>query len=417
MTHAPFRIAACIAMLGAAVAHAQESVVAPQLTLSGYGTVGAMHSDNDRADYLVDAFHPSGPGHTRSVSADPDTRLGLQVSAQLTSRLSAVVQVLSQQRYDNSYRPTVEWANVKFQVTPDLSVRGGRVVLPNFMVTDTRLVGYANPWIRPPVEMYSLVPVTHNDGVDASYRFATGNLAHTFQITFGGSDSKFPNASGFEAGEAKARDLVAANHTIESGSVSVRFSAGQAKLTIAAFRPLFDAFRQFGPQGSAIADKYSVDERRVTFAGLGASYDPGKWFAMAEWARFDTHSIVGARSAWYLSGGYRLSKVTPYATYARIKADSGNSDPGLSLTGLPPQAAATAAILNATLNAQLGTVPVQNTASLGVRWDFLKNAALKVQYDHVELGANSRGTFGNVQPDFQRGGTVRLISAAVDFVF
>ena len=84
---------------------------------------------------------------------------------------------------------------------------------------------------------------------------------------------------------------------------------------------------------------------------------------------------------------------------------------------MPPQIAATAAFLNATLNAQLGVIPVQNTASLGVRWDFAKNAALKVQYDHVELGASSHGTFGNVQPDFQRGGTVRLISAAVDFVF
>jgi hypothetical protein len=379
--------------------------------------VGVMHSDNDRADYLVDAFRPNGPGYTRNVSADPDSHLGLQVSTQLTSRLSAVVQVLSQQRYDNSYRPTVEWANVKFQVTPDLSVRLGRVVLATFMVTDTRLVGYANPWIRPPVEMYSMVPVTHNDGVDASYRFVTGSLAHTTQVTVGGSDSKFPNASGFDAGEAKARDVVAANHTIESGYANVRFTVGQAKLTIAAFRPLFDAFRQFGPPGNAIADKYSVDERRVTFLGLGASYDPGKWFAMAEWASFDTRSVVGKKSAWYLSGGYRISKVTPYATYARIKADSNDSDPGLPLAGLPPQVAATAAFLNATLNAQLGVIPVQNTVSLGVRWDFAKNAALKVQYDHVELGANSRGTFGNVQPDFQLGGTVRLISAAVDFVF
>jgi hypothetical protein len=40
-----------------------------------------------------------------------------------------------------------------------------------------------------------------------------------------------------------------------------------------------------------------------------------------------------------------------------------------------------------------------------------------VQFDRVALGAGSRGTFGNVQPDFQPGGIVRLVSAAVDFLF
>ena len=64
------------------------------------------------------------------------------------------------------------------------------------------------------------------------------------------------------------------------------------------------------PAGIAIADKYSVDDRRVTFAGLGASYDPGKWFVMGEWARFKTNSILGTKSALYASGGYRFGKVT-----------------------------------------------------------------------------------------------------------
>jgi hypothetical protein len=284
-------------------------------------------------------------------------------------------------------------------------------------VTDTRRVGYSNAWIRPPVEMYSMVPVTHNDGFDAAYRFATGRLAHAFQLTLGRSDSRFPNSSGFEAGTAKARGLVAANHTVERGPASVRFSAGEAKLTIAALQPLSEAFRQFGPAGSAIADKYSANDQRVTFVGLGASYDPGPWFATGEWARFDTRSVVGAKEAWYVSAGYRFSKVTPYATYACSRAGSNTSDPGIPLAGLPPAAAATAAFLNATLNAQLGVLPVQKTLSLGARWDLARNAAFKVQYDHVALGANSQGTFGNIQPGFQRGGTVRLVSVAVDFVF
>jgi hypothetical protein len=412
----PFALGLLAAALHASMANAQDAG-GPQLTLSGYGTAGLVHSDNDRADYLVDAFKPNGPGHSRSVSFDADSRLGVQAALQVTPRLSALVQVLAEQRYNNSYRPDLEWANVKYQVTPDLSVRAGRVVLPVFMVTDSRRVGYANPWVRPPVEMYSLVPVTHSDGVDASWRISPGGFTNTLQATAGRTDSKFPNASGFEPGTAKVRNLFSINDTFESGFATLRLIYGRASLTIEAFEPFGDAFRQFGPQGAAIADKYGVMGRKVNFFGVGASYDPGQWFVMGEAAKFDTHSIVGAKKAWYASGGYRLGKFTPYATYAQIKAYSNTSDPGLSLEGLPPQAIPTALFLNATLNQQLNLLPRQKTFSLGVRWDFLKNAALKLQYDRIDLDAGSRGTFGNVQPDFQPGGRVQVYSAAVDFVF
>jgi hypothetical protein len=389
----------------------------PSLSFSGYGTAGAVHSNEDRADYLVDAFKPNGPGYTDDVSLKVDTRLGGQVTANVTSRLSGVVQVLVQQNYDNTWRPRIEWANLKYQVTDDLSVRAGRVVLPVFMVTDSRRIGYANVWVRPPVEVYSLVPVTNNDGVDATWRLPLGDWTNTMQLTAGRSDSRFPDASGFDAGQAEARKIVALVNTLEKGPFTARVSYGEARLTIAAYRPLFDAFRLFGPPGEAIAERYHADKRRVTFFGLGANYDPGAWFATGEFARFDTNSIVGNKSAWYVGSGMRVGKFTPYATFARIKSESPSSDPGVSTAGLPPEVAALGQLANFTLNRSLDSVPEQSTASLGVRWDFLRNAAFKFQFDRVRVGSRSHGTFGNVQPDFPAGAKVNVVSAAIDFVF
>ena len=60
-------------------------------------------------------------------------------------------------------------------------------------MTDSRKIGYANPWVRPPVEVYRLVPVTSNDGVDVSYRLRVRSATNTFQVTAGRSDSRFPN--------------------------------------------------------------------------------------------------------------------------------------------------------------------------------------------------------------------------------
>lgn len=408
------KLSACLlAAALAPAAHAQS----PTWSFSGYGTAGVVRSDNDRADYRVDAFKPDGPGFTREWSHEVDSRIAGQASATFGPGVTGVLQVISEQRYDGSWEPTVEWLNVRWQVTDDLALRAGRVVLPLFMVTDSRRVGYANPWVRPPVEVYGLVPVTNNDGMDASWRLAHGGSTTTFQLTAGGSDSRFPGSDAFGQGKAEVRRLWTLVTAFERGPFTARVNYGEARLTIAAFEPLFEGFRRFGPPGAAIASRYSLDGRKVDFLALGTQYDPGAWFAMAEWARFDTHSILGLRTAWYASAGARVGAWTPYVTYASVETAGPRTDPGLPVSMLPPQAAPIAAQLNAALNAQLASAPLQDTVSIGVRWDFARNAALKLQYDRVDLGAGSSGTFVRLQPGFELGGKVGIFSAAVDFVF
>ena len=395
--------------------YAQEESL--KLSLSGYGTLGVVRSSDSKSDYLTDAFKPNGPGYTRQWSADVDSRVGAQLTLQLTPVLSAVVQVISQQRYDNSYKPSVEWANLKYQVTPDFSVRAGRIVLPIFLLNDSRKVGYVNPWVRPPVEVYNLVPVTSSDGLDISYLFPTGEVTHTLQATYGRFGSKFPGGPDIGTGIAKARNLFALVDTIEFGSVTARVSYSNSILTIDAFNPLFDGFRQFGPFGSAIADKYSVNNKRVSFVGVGVGYDAGNWTASGEWAKVNARSILGARSAWYLAGGYRLGKLTPYLTYARLINDGVKSDPGLPTNFLPPQVAGIATALNDSLNSFLASTAAQKTISIGTRWDIGSNIALKLQYDQIRRAPGSPGTFGNIQPGFEPGGKANLLSATADFVF
>jgi hypothetical protein len=112
-----------------------------------------------------------------------------------------------------------------------------------------------------------------------------------------------------------------------------------------------------------------------------------------------------------------VAKLTPYLTYGAVKAESNTSSPGLNVAALPPSLAAPATGLNAALNAILGSIAVQNTISVGTRWDFMRNMDLKLQYDHTRLGAGSPGTLINLQPDFRPGGTVNILSIAIDFVW
>jgi hypothetical protein len=87
------------------------------------------------------------------------------------------------------------------------------------------------------------------------------------------------------------------------------------------------------------------------------------------------------------------------------------------VSALSPYLAGPATALNAGLNALLAAAGSQNTISLGSRWDVMKNVDLKLQLDHIDLGARSAGTLINVQPDFQRGGSLNLLSITIDFVW
>lgn len=396
----------------AAVSAAAEDPGASMFSLSGFGTLGVVHSSDHDADFTSTIFKPNGAGYSHDWSPDVDSLIGAQVIANFTPRLSAMLQVISQQNYDNSYTPHVEWANLKYELTPDASIRVGRTVLASFLFSDTRNLGYANPWVRPPVEVYSLVPIDSSDGIDASYRWHLGDLVQTFVGTYGATTSKQPTG-----GNADARRQWNISDTLEYGAATLRIAYQRANLTIDGLDTFFSAFGHFGPQGMALEAKYDPYRKPLEFLGIGALYNQRDWFVTGEWGTQQLHSVLGESTAWYVSGGYRLAKFTPYVTYGALKANSNTYDPGLTASALPPYLAGPAMGLNAGLNAILGSIPVQRTTSAGVRWDFIKNVDLKLQYDRTRLGEGSPGLLTNLQPGFQPGDTVNLVSIAIDFVW
>jgi opacity protein-like surface antigen len=385
----------------------------PNWTFGGYGTLGVAHSSERNADYTANVINPGNLGATRRYSADVDSRLGAQLGLNLDRQWSATVQVVAERNLQNSYRPSVEWANVKYQATPDFSIRVGRIALPTYLASDYRKAGYALPWARPPVEVYGALPVSNSDGVDLSYRWSGLGLQNHTQAFYGRTEVRIDG----RASHANARQLAGLTNTTTSGALTVRASAMTADLTVDLGRPLFDAFRQFGSQGAAIAERYSLDHKRVAVGNLGASYEPGNWFIMSEISRLNARSFLGDKTAFYASAGLHLGNFTPYMSYAKVKSSDAARRQNLDLSRLPPQAAPSAAFLNSQLNGLLSTIAIQQTVTAGLRWDFLPDRALKIQYDRLLPQGGSSGTLNHVQPGFESGRPVHVIGIALDFVF
>ena len=378
---------------------------------SGFGTLGAVHASTRTADYTSTILRATGAGASDRWSPHVDSRLGAQLDVSQGS-WSAVVQIVSEQSIAGSYRPRVEWANLKYQVTPDVAVRVGRIALPVFLAADYRKVGYTLPWVRTPVEVYGALPLSSSDGIDATWRWSALGLRHATQAFYGRTDTEV-----YDNYRLRARGIAGLSHSIEQGALSGRASILGGKLTTGVGNEVFTALRAFGPQGAAIAERYAIEDKRVAIVSAGLSYDPGRWFVSAEIGRTHSRTLLGQTTAMYLGGGWRVRDLTPYLGYAKVRAHGAISDPGLPLAGLPPRLQATAALVNGGLNSYLATIPVQATASAGLRWDVADNAALKAQYDRVRPTGGSRGTLINRTDDFRSEQTVHVASVALDFVF
>lgn len=379
-------------------------------SLNGFSTLGAVRSSERSGDYILHALQREGS--SGDWSAKVDTRIGAQLTANMTPQWSAVVQAVAEQRQDGDFKPEIDWATLKYQATPELSLRAGRIILPLFLYSDNYKVGYAQHWLRAPVEVYRLIPLTSTTGVDMMYRFGQGHFKHTLQLAYGENTRKAP-----EGGEVRIKDGWLVKDTVEIGALTLHATAAGSRVTmdIPAYNNLFNIYRgiaqngasQQAEQAQAVLNRYDPRNRRTTFYSVGAGYDPGKWFVLTEAGQVSSKSIFGKRFAWYATGGYRIGKFVPYAIYTQAKAKSPLSDPGV--TGAPAEA-------NAGLNTALAYVPEQKTFALGARWDVARNIALKMQYDRTRIAPNSLGAL-QTQDTVPRAKDFNVISISMDWVF
>lgn len=421
----PTAVALAVAALASTTAALAQST--PEFKFSGFGTVGAVHSDNDGADFVGTRFAPNGAGRTRSTSLNPDSKLGVQFDVRFGDRFSGVVQLVSQHQYDNSFTPEVEWANLKYKVSDNLSVRIGRIALPAYVLSESRFVGYSYVPVRPSVDVYTVLPVTSNDGVDFSLRNSFGAANNTFQGFYGVKDTKVPNNA-----KVKTNHSMGFRNTLELGSLSasVGYLDFDIDLDLPQLAPLFGGIAQFANGAAAVQapgfqaaaasaramlDKYKLDGMKMSAISLGAGYDPGDWYVAGEYVQFKGTGIVGDTKAWNLGAGYRLGAWTPFVAYGKSRGDYTPAA-AIDTSGAPPLAAGAAALVGG-LNASLQAFAFeQKTTTVGVRWDAVRNVAVKAQFDRVALGAGSAGRFVNATPGFA-GSSVNLLSVAVDFVF
>jgi len=395
----PIRTTLVTAMLAgfAMSAHAGDG---PTVTISGFGTAALTATDTDEAEFIR-PNQASGAG--KDARTGVDSNFGIQATMKMNDTVSFTAQGLVRRQERGHYGADLAWAFAKFKANDKWSFRLGRIGMPVYMISDFRNVGYANTMLRPPAEVYRQVTADSFDGADVVYQDTFGDTTITAQFGVGRSTNATPNNVDVVFKPVTALHIIA-----ENGPNTFRFGRADAKFSVennTALNGLLATLRQVGL--TQVAVDLGVTDVRGSFTSLGYTLDYKNFLVQSEYAvrRTESRTVMDTTS-YYVMLGYRIGKFTPYYYYGNIKQDSDRTYAGLPTTG--PLAPLTGAV-NAIVKAGL-----QSNNAVGVRWDFAKSAALKVQVDRISP-KDGAGAFINVKPGFS--GPVTVYAAGIDFVF
>jgi hypothetical protein len=391
---------------GLAMASGAAQAQTSDFTVSGFGTFSASRLSTNDAAYRTSAWQPNGAD--KSWTASTDSKVGVQGSYRFNDAFSATISALAQQHTNNTYAPRVEWAYLNFKPQSNLELRVGRLGLPAFLSSDYLNVNYAMTGVRGPVEVYSQLPISHFDGVDALWRTKLGSANVTLQPIFGRSKfgatfSDSPVAATQAVGSA---DVYGLNVLGELGDWTLRAGYIGAKVTIESdpTTQLVNNLRAMG--ANTVADRLDYRNKNSSFAGVGVIYDNGSLLGQAEYTQRRAYGFLADTNSWYMQGGYRLGQFTPYVVVAEQKVVSATSWSDVPAPMSP--------FVNGMLAA--GNTS-QSSWSLGVRWDFMKNVAAKAQYSRITPKNGSAA--GLLMHDASKGalGAQNLLTVSLDSVF
>jgi hypothetical protein len=391
------------AITAAAIALALGSDAAraalPDIDVSGFGTAGFAITDTSKATFVRSQEQLVGVDETGDVGLD--SLLAVQATVHLSDMFSVTGQAMVRRQFTSSFALEVPVFFAKADITRDLAIRVGRIQLPVFMNSDYRQVGYSNTWVRPPVEVYGMIPFDSNDGADILYRTTVGPVDFGAQAFYGRDDLTFNNA------DIQLRKNWGVNVNATVGPLTLRAGRNQSMFTSVS-PSTNQLLTEISAAGfPALANRLNPANVPFVFTDYGVSFDGTHLTMQGEIVKFTAGGFVSSSDGEYLLVGYRVQKFTPYAMFARQKITSERTD-----TTIPPigNLLPLAEGVNQLINSFGGD---QHTTSLGLRWDLHESIDLKLQVDRIT--PEGAGLFIFVQPGFH--GPVDVASLTLDFVF
>ncbi|WIY30469.1 hypothetical protein [Paracidovorax citrulli] len=414
-------------MLGSGMPLQAQEATENSVSLSGFGTAGVVNKTGAPHWGLIRSTAQKGA--EAELSATTDSRLGAQIDWNHSSGWEAAAQGVLLHRARGAFSgEAIEQAYVGYRPWANTRLRMGRVSPDMFLYSESRNVGYAFTWARPPTDFYAFAPVVAVDGLDVEQRWDTGSSSWRLRATTGTMRTSTTDG-GRSHRPAKAHDILAIGLSREAGGLLLKLSYLHSRVNLdpgpdyAALRQGVDSLQKSPLPGVREAVTPLRDRLwtggATSYLALATQYDSGPWTFVAEGSRLSIpRSTLDAYRA-YASAAWRKDTVTYYALASRVKPrEAALATPDVASSLAP--VAGPAAARQAQMLAGYATYAAnqlrfdQSTFGVGLRWDFASNAALKFQVDRFHVRQNGGAGWRNHDGHAAKG---NLVSLLVDFVW
>ena len=402
----PGPAARCIRVaLIALLLHGGSSVLADEespFRFQGFGTLGAAKTTTSDVEFVRDLSQARGADDHWTPNID--SVLGIQATWRVNARLEAVVQGMARYGYRGDFSPEIAWAFVKYDPVPNLSLRAGRLGTEFFMMADSRWVGYSFLTVRPPGDYFWYLPFYTIYGGDAAITIPLGEGVVRTKAFYGLSNGRIPLAE--EQWDINGSPMIGAYVEYQLGAWQIRGS--YANIRFKNDLPVARVLKQSLNYDltAAQSDFLAARNTRSHYYSLGVVFDQGPWQAQLMLNHIKQGSNVFESSdGGYALIGYRIGKVTPYLGYSWIYSREKTR----LVTGNPFEDFITNYVME-------DAHAEQQTTFAGVRWDVVRNVALKAQWDSIRGVSKSYFPYRQDKRSTWDGST-NVFSLTMDFVF
>ncbi len=344
-------------------------------------------------------------GYDNEISFSPDTMVGIQIGSELSEKISVTAQLTAKGSED--YDIEAALAFMTYAVNDDWDIRIGRIRAPFFYYSEFLEVGYAYPWVRPPLEVYRINDLTYFEGIDTLYRTNHGDWSATWQAFYG----NYSENLGDDNLELRLDDFWGANLTIGNDWLTLRAAYLQANVIQEIPTALTGFFQTLTALGltQAVTNLDPSQENVGYFVELGAFIDYENWLLNMEYTTigWDDPSLAINDEGWLVMAGRRFDDIIVHLTYS-VQEDDPEFSANTIPTGVDPQLDA--------LHGALDSFFANNKTTAitaGVRYELEAGVALKVEVSQIDIDV-ADPLFSGQESGFEDG---TLVSFGVDVVF
>src|SRR5690606_38706768 len=217
------------------------------------------------------------------------------------------------------------------------------------------------------------------EGIDLTWQVATGAVAHSINVFWGGMDLDDVSGATFSV---KNQHGINVRSNWNNWSSWLSFSNNRITSDLSGINPLLLAINQ--------------DNHYSSYTGVGLQYDNGTLFVMGEASEIDLSAPSNAFPeliSGYITLGYRTGKLTPHLTWGSIdhSRDSAVTPVVVTDPGPPPANIDVANLLFA------DAAQRQKSWTLGARYDLTPGVALKAEaswmYDFGDEDFRTQGLY------------------------